>query len=184
MFTDECRFKLGSRGRVWVRRSQNERYNSGCTLSSSNDRRSLHFWGAIAYDGTVSLIKAPKKCNSLDNFHILAEGGVQFLQELVYKLVDDNAPIHRSHSVNEWKTRNGIQSVPWPVHSPDMNPIENVCAFMKTQLHSVRLVFTNLEQFATFGTNFHINWCQNCSSRCLYVMRNAFRTQASDKILI
>ena len=66
----------------------------------------------------------------------MEEAGVQFNPELGYKLVDDNAPIHRSHSVNGWKTRNGIQSVPGPAHSPDLNPIENVWAYMKTQLRS------------------------------------------------
>ncbi len=80
VFTDECRFKIRSDGRVWVRRSQNERYNPRCTLSFSNDCRWLHFWGAITYDGTVRLIKAPEKCNSLDYIHILEEAGVQFFR--------------------------------------------------------------------------------------------------------
>ncbi len=32
--------------------------------------------------------------------------------------------------------------------------------------------------FASFGTQFPINWVRNCTSRCQNVMRNAFRTQA------
>ena len=84
--TDECRFKLRSDGWIWVSRSQNERYNIHGPLSSSNDLRSLHFCGGIAYDGTVRLIKAREKCNSLDYIPILEEVGAQFFTELEYKL--------------------------------------------------------------------------------------------------
>ena len=54
-----------------------------------------------------------------------------FSRELGYKLVYRNALIRRSHAVNEWKTRNGIQYVPWPAHSPNLNPTENVWAFLE-----------------------------------------------------
>ena len=145
VFTDECRSKIRSDGRVWVRRNQNERYNPRCTLSFSNDRQSLYFRGAIACDGTMRLFKGSEKCSSLDYIHILEEAVVQFLPELGYELVDNNAPIHRSHAVNEWKTRNAIKSVPWPVQSPDLNLIENIWAFMKTQLRSMKLEFPDLE---------------------------------------
>ncbi len=122
-----------------------EIYKPRCTLSSSNDRRSPYFWDAIAFDGTVCLIKAPEKCNSSDKIHILEEAGVQFFPELVYKLVNDNAPSHRSHAVDEWKTRNCLQSGPFPAHSPDLNPIENVWAFMETELRCTKLEFADVE---------------------------------------
>ena len=110
-------------------------------IISSNDRQSLHFYGAIAQNGTVHLIKLPEKCNSLEYIHILEKAGVQFFPELGYMLVDGNAPIHRSQAVKEWKTRQGIESVRLPVHSPDLNPIGNVWAFMKTQLRSMKPEF-------------------------------------------
>ena len=47
-----------------------------------------------------------------------------FFPELGYKLIDDNAPINSFNAVNKWESR--IQSVPWPAHNPDLNPIENV----------------------------------------------------------
>ncbi len=99
----------------------------------------------------MRLVKAPEKYSSSEYIHLLEEAGVQFFQELGYKLVLDNAPIHRSHAVNEsneWKTPNGIQSVAWPAHSRVMSPIENFCkmfALMKTQLRSTKLEFAVLE---------------------------------------
>jgi transposase len=39
---------------------------------------------------------------------------------------DDNAAIHRSSKVREWKQSQGIQSLPWVAQSPDLNPIEHL----------------------------------------------------------
>ncbi len=50
------------------------------------------------------------------------------------KFVDDNAPIHRAKIVGDWKQKNGIAAVPWPAHSPDLNPIENVSVYIELQL--------------------------------------------------
>ena len=109
----------------------------------STDRRSLHFWGAIAYDGTVRLTKATKKCNSLSTFW--KNPRVKFFPKLAYKLVDDNAPIHRSHA----ETRNGIQSVPWS----DLNPIVNVWALWK-----LSYVERNYVEFADLGSTVFDIW--------------------------
>ena len=60
-------------------------------------------------------------------------------------LVENNAKNHCSHAVSEWKTRFGIQSVPFLAPRPDLNTIESVWAVIKTQLRSVKLDFPNLE---------------------------------------
>ena len=160
------------------------RYNPRCTLSSSNDHRSLHVWGAIAYDGTICLIKAPEKAIRCTIYIIYKNREFSFYPELGFNLVDDNAPTHVSHAVNEWKIRNGIQSVPWPACSPDLIPIQNVSAFMKTQLGSMKLEFPDLQgavcnwnkmvsklyesipkliEKCIFNTDFLVNyWCHGC----------------------
>ncbi len=51
--------------------------------------------------------------------------------------LQDGAPCHRSKIVTAWFTeRPHIQLIKWPGNSPDLNPIENVWAWMKLQLRN------------------------------------------------
>ena len=46
----------------------------------------------------------------------------------------DNARIHTAQATKEWLKEHGINLIPWPTHSPDLNPIEHVWKAVKTEL--------------------------------------------------
>ncbi|MBW0472721.1 hypothetical protein O181_012436 [Austropuccinia psidii MF-1] len=48
-------------------------------------------------------------------------------------VMEDNAPIHTTLS-NHWRQQHGNQKMQWPAHSPNLNPIENVCKIMKSAI--------------------------------------------------
>ncbi|MBW0587082.1 hypothetical protein O181_126797, partial [Austropuccinia psidii MF-1] len=48
--------------------------------------------------------------------------------------MEDRVPIHTARISNEWRARNQIDKLPWPAHSPNLNPIENVWKTSKTQV--------------------------------------------------
>ncbi len=113
-----------SDGRIWVWRTPGKRHDTHIIRSLSNVRRSVHFWGAITPNGTLPLIKADDHCKARDYVNIVEQAGVQNLSSLALKFVDDNCPLHRAKTANQWKRDNGACRLPWPAHSPDLNPIE------------------------------------------------------------
>ena len=48
--------------------------------------------------------------------------------------MDDNAPIHRARIIADWKEKNQVETPFWPPYSPDLNPLENIRAFVKSEL--------------------------------------------------
>ena len=48
--------------------------------------------------------------------------------------MDDNAPVHRAHTVENYKDQNEVTSMEWPAQSPDLNIIENIWLYMKREL--------------------------------------------------
>ena len=47
----------------------------------------------------------------------------------------DNAPVHTALIVQEVLSELGIEVMIWPPYSPDLNPIENIWALMKTVIY-------------------------------------------------
>lgn len=48
----------------------------------------------------------------------------------------DNAPGHCAKSVKNWLQTQPFQTMEWPAQSPDINPIENVWAYLKMKLQN------------------------------------------------
>ena len=48
--------------------------------------------------------------------------------------MDDNAPVHRGHTVKSDKDHNKVTSMEWPAQSLDLNMIENIWLYMKREL--------------------------------------------------
>ena len=48
--------------------------------------------------------------------------------------MDDNAPVHRTHTVDNYKDQNEVTSMEWPAKSPDLNKKENIWLYMMREL--------------------------------------------------
>ena len=125
-------------------RQAGQRYLPMNTVARSSSRISVMFWGCISGNGGKVLLKTPQKCTSADYVKILKDAGIDTLEESQF-FQDDNAPIHRSSLVIEFFESHGIAKEDWPPYSPDLNPIENVWAYMKRQMRSMDVTPENLE---------------------------------------
>jgi transposase len=54
-------------------------------------------------------------------------------------LMQDNAPAHSARATILELTERHIQYMKWPPRPPDLNPIENVWAYMKTLIDQERV---------------------------------------------
>ena len=56
----------------------------------------------------------------------------------------DGAPCHKGREVTRFLEDHGIEVLPWPGNSPDMNPIENLWAILKSEMK--KKTITNKQQ--------------------------------------
>ena len=48
--------------------------------------------------------------------------------------MDDNAPVHRPNTAENYKDQNEVTSMEWPAKSPDLSIIENIWLYKKREL--------------------------------------------------
>ena len=64
-----------------------------------------------------------------------------------YIFQQDGATAHTANSVKEWISQSNIELLPWCPRSPDLNPIENIWAWMDHQMARVKItLIENLKE--------------------------------------
>ena len=106
--------------------------------SRSERKIGLIIWGCICYDGVETLTAVEGNINSAMYIDILGINlwpvVVWYFEGKEYLFMDDNAPVHRAHTVDNYKDQNEVTSMEWPAQSPDLNIIENIWLYMKREL--------------------------------------------------
>ena len=132
-FTDETTVYVDNpSGYKWVKKNES-------TLNTNNKRRGqkLNLWGAISANGKVTLQIFEENLNTEKYIGILNNGLDEFGQiskrgHVVLQM--DNCRVHWSLEALQFYKDNEITFIDWPPYSPDLNPIENVWAFIKGKL--------------------------------------------------
>lgn len=107
---------------------------------------SVMVWGGFSNDGKTAICFINVTMNSTNYQTVLQRNLLTYMDKFPEKNLtfqQDNAPCHRSMSTMEWIEEKGLDLLPWPAHSPDLNPIENLWGLL------ARKVYAGGRQFST-----------------------------------
>lgn len=132
IFTDEKCFCTDLKRQKKVYRPFGTRFEPRyVTDERYSGRISASYWGAIGINGPVtSLVKIK---NSLDNVQyrrIIKRELFPYLRRTNQIFMQDNSRIHTANKCMALLARQPFETMDWPALSPDLNPIENVWAYM------------------------------------------------------
>lgn len=141
VFSDESSIWLtGAAGRVYVWRKPGEEFKRECLVPTfKSGRETLMVWGCITYEGVGALHLCETSVTGTYYKSIL-EKNLQATVSVMgigddYKFVHDGAPAHRSKLIKNYLKENKVEVLEHPAQSPDLNPIENLWAHVKQELH-------------------------------------------------
>ena len=135
-FSVEVTFSTTKEGPTFVYRPPSARFDNRYTaIRARSDRISVSCWGWISpcWTGTIHHIRG--KFNQLKYQRLLELYVVLYARlypDGILQFQQDNYPTQTSKFIRDWFVRRqDIELIDWPHCSPDLNPIENMCAQVK-----------------------------------------------------
>lgn len=126
------------RNRVYRRRGS-DALNPRYTTHTVKHPDSVTVWGSFSYFGQGNLFFfLPKniRMNQDNYFELILDKLDECMQKCSADVfVQDGAPCHTAKLITNWFSFCNVTLLnPWPSNSPDLNPIENLWAYIKQKL--------------------------------------------------
>jgi transposase len=149
IWSDESNFEIFNRkSQIYVKRLCGEKFNARfCTPMIQGGGGSVGIWGCFSYKGIGCISLYQGRINQFTYKQTLEKALIPSARYFFGSNTDwfyqhDGAPAHKAKSIDTWLTSNSIKLLPWCARSPDLNPIENIWAWMdfkmtKTKISSI-----------------------------------------------
>src|SRR5215469_7592836 len=148
IFTDESTVEILQDRAQYVRRRRGQEYLPDCLRHTVKHPTKVMVWGAISTHGTGRLHVVEGMMNAGKYIQVLDTRLQPQLSDWFPDgnavLMHDGAPCHRAREVERYLEGCGLEVLPWPGNSPDMNPIERIWKLLKDRVNSVTV--TNKRQ--------------------------------------
>ena len=130
LFSDESKIqRISSHGIVYVRHGKNEKYKIHCTRpTAQGGGGGLMVWAFMTAKGPGPIVCVDGHVNAKKYIDILTNVVESFMNDnmpISSMFQHDNVPCHKEKTVCAKIEEMGLEVLPWPVQSSDLNPIKN-----------------------------------------------------------
>jgi transposase len=144
VFSDESIIQCTDESSQYIRRRSGEAFNIECVQQRVKHPTQVMVWSVMSVYGTGRLkivdgtmrqeqYKTILESRLLPQLQDWAnEKGSGCMKDFIF--MHDGAPCHKGKIVTQFLESHGIQTLPWPGNSPDMNPIENLWSVLKKEM--------------------------------------------------
>lgn len=141
IFSDESKIVIGQNSRVYIWRKRGKGWRPDLVEARrAKPSYEVMIWGCISWHGVGTITAVNGNINAEKYQQVLNDDLwpviVRHFSNEQYIFQDDNAPVHRARSMQDFIHRNGIRTMSWPAQSPHLNIIENLWLLLKRKLQA------------------------------------------------